>query len=311
MLVNGDRLLNLRDFEENPLSNAQMCLDMAPTHCDECGNFHLSNILRRATISPEKKILDGDEFQTSIVFAIEKIVRENPAPHIIVVGSTDTGLIAHLCFAAFKAGGESLVRKMKISLIDHCQTPLEICRVYAAKHRLNFEAKKSDFLSFTPTLKADLVLMHGVLRFLPLQNRDDYMAKISSWLADDGLLISSTHLGTKFGKNGDQISLEKAQNNLIELTSSGALKTSQDIEVLQNAISEGITLGESMPVTFDNADHAMAYYESVGLPVTSFWLTNTRQNPALGHERHYRLRGIALCKKLRPEVKRDFQKPSL
>jgi len=301
--------LTLDDLLDDPIENARLCAEFAPEHCGACGNWHMGSIMRRAGVDASQRLLDGEEFNATTTLALDKIGgRRGPKRqeiNVILVGATDTGLLASLCSVAFKLGGETLLRALRITLVDLCETPLELCRRYAARHALSLEAVKSDFLIFAPKQKADLVLMHGVVRFFPLDMRDAYMMQIGNWMHRNAILISSTHLGDRTGEARMTAARSKAFANVDELSQQGQLPKGMSVDAIKDAVAEGVATGASMPTTFADPNEAIAYYSSVGLPPISFWITNTAGRSPLSAERQYRFRGIAMCQRAEPQAPTD------
>jgi len=287
--------LNIEDFREDPIENARLCLKMAEEHCKDCGHFHSSSILRRANLVAEDKMLDNDEIESAIALVLRAVWRNQPRPHVIITGSTDTGLLATICRSAFMFGGEDMVRALQITLVDQCDTPLEICRRYADRLGITLNTFRSDFLTFQPQQLADLVFMHGVLRFLPLEKRDDYFKHIATWLHPEGFLISSTHLGDRSSETHLATMQVKVMENLRRLATQGLLPAGRSVETIETEIENGLVANGNLSTTFDDAGAAMAYYQEIGLPPRSFWITSVNRRGALSAERFYKTRGIAIC----------------
>ncbi len=99
-----ERSMGGRAFKDDPAQSARMCLELAPSHCSSCLDFHLSSIMRRSTLPLEKRMADADEFGAAISLALAGILSRHALVRVLIAGSTDTGLYVCLLNAALAAG---------------------------------------------------------------------------------------------------------------------------------------------------------------------------------------------------------------
>jgi hypothetical protein len=107
-------------------------------------------------------------------------------------------MVAH---AASRLG---MISGTRFVVIDRCETPLVLCRDYAARFGLALETVAADVLSLAASYRADLVVAHSLLRFLPDDRREGCLRQWSSWLAPGGrLIVSNTFVTGAPGAESD------------------------------------------------------------------------------------------------------------
>ena len=136
------------------------------------------------------------------------------AIRVLIAGSTDTGLYTSLLNAAAAAGGAAFARSLSVTLVDQCETPLEICRRYARTNGLQLETVRSDLAGHEPETQFDMIVMHGVLTFFPEADRLGYMRRVAAWLAPQGALVSSVQFGERVGADEPSERIAQALDNL-------------------------------------------------------------------------------------------------
>lgn len=278
--------------------NARLCIEKFEESCASCGDFHLRSILRRMSVAPNEKIGDMDEFQAMIKLALSRLKASMPCVRVAIVGSTDTGILAALMTATQELGGEALVSSLNITLMDKCSTPLEICKTYAEKAQFNLDVVQGDFRNFSGSNRFDLVLMHGVLPFFPFERRLAYMSHIATWLSVSGILISSTHLGTKPDQATNEKRTQLAVANLQSLANAEPAVDVAAIATLTKRLHDGLRRRDSEPTVFAGLDEAVNFYQSAGLNLTSSWVVFHQQEGAAKPHRKYRKRCIVMCGKM-------------
>lgn len=86
---------------------------------------------------------------------------------ILVSGSADSGILSYVIEAYARAG-----RRAEITVVDLCQTPLELCRYYAAQRGWAIRTQALDARSNElGTNRFDLVVSHNFLSFFGPEER--------------------------------------------------------------------------------------------------------------------------------------------
>lgn len=282
-------------FPECPMANAEMCLKLAPRHCTACHGFHLSAIMRRATLPIDQRIGDFAEFQAATSQVLAQARSTSNPVRVIIGGTTDTGLYAGLLNAAVTVGGPGFARSLEVTIIDQCQTPLEICKSYARENDLHLTTIRADMAEFQPDAPVGLILMHGVLSFIPLTKRLSFLRHLGTWLTPDGRVISSTQMGHKRGTTEREARIDQALQNLKTVLADSTDMDNIEAEMLERQLREGMLTRSQHADLFNTEEDAIRFYESADLSVESFTCVDTAKRAIHGLERRYSQRGLAVC----------------
>jgi SAM-dependent methyltransferase len=119
-----------------------------------------------------------------IVDAIRSLAAQRPMARVLIAGCADFGLLSVLHEALGAAIGT-----IDVTVRDRCETPLWLCRAYAAQ--MGFEAlcQQQDLLAEAPPGRFDLVLTHSLLSFCPPAERGALMARLAGQLTPGGTLL--------------------------------------------------------------------------------------------------------------------------
>ena len=109
--------------------------------------------------------------------------------HVLIAGSQDTGILALVARAA--AG-----RDTKIAVLDICETPLELCRKFAAQWSLPIETIRQDLCDLEIERRFDVVLVHGTLHFISADRRLDVLKRLQRAIRPGGRLVLLFNTGT-------------------------------------------------------------------------------------------------------------------
>lgn len=102
---------------------------------------------------------------------------------ILIAGAADTGLLA----MAARATSDHAAR---ITVLDRCGTPLELCRRFSRRWSLPIKTLRVDLQEAAPAKAAfDVVFGHLILQFIPIERRPFVMARLRGLLRPDGRLI--------------------------------------------------------------------------------------------------------------------------
>jgi SAM-dependent methyltransferase len=101
---------------------------------------------------------------------------------VLIAGSADTGLLALVARAGADHGAH-------ITVLDICESPLELCRQLASQWSLQIETLRQDLRELHVQQQFDLVLVHGTLHFIAADGRLDALARILRALHPDGRVV--------------------------------------------------------------------------------------------------------------------------
>jgi hypothetical protein len=282
-------------YEEDPLANALICVSECGQGCVDCRDFHLRSVLRRLHVPANKKTGDLAAFNEATRAAVQHLSDTLAILRIAIVGSTDTGILANLLTIAQEIGGDDLEGRMEITLMDQCATPLIICQAYAERCGVPLNTLKSDFLNCRPAGQFDFILMHGVVPFFPAHKRHDYLRHIASWLSAEGMLISSTHLGTKPYQNTDAVRTQMAIGNLKDLARQTSVLDDQMLASLIQRLEASCETHSTETTVFADVESANAAYEAAALNIISHRVVQLDATESTTHFRRYKQRSIVTC----------------
>jgi hypothetical protein len=119
-----------------------------------------------------------------IVEAIRAAAARRPVRTVQIAGCADFGLLSVLHEALGQAVGD-----VSITVRDRCETPLALCRLYAAHGGFDIECEAGDLIAGASDSRFDLVLAHSLLSFCTAQERGRLLARLAAQLMPDGTLL--------------------------------------------------------------------------------------------------------------------------
>jgi SAM-dependent methyltransferase len=111
-----------------------------------------------------------------------RILFDRGLRRLLIAGAQDTGLLALMVRAS--AG-----HNVEITVLDICETPLELCRGLAKQWSLSIATIRQDLFDFRVERHFDIVLMHGTLHFIAADRRLEVLRRIRHALHPTGRLI--------------------------------------------------------------------------------------------------------------------------
>ena len=164
-------------FDEDLPGLAVDAAELAPRLCHSCQNFHLLwPYLRLA------RATEGCSGATLIDGALNRLLAGGHRT-ILIAGAADTGVLAVVA----RAVGTNA----RLTVLDRCETPLELCRRFAERWSLPIETLHVDLMEFSGPPKFDVVLAHSILQFIPAARRLDVLSRLRRALRPDGHLVIS------------------------------------------------------------------------------------------------------------------------
>jgi hypothetical protein len=134
---------------------------------------------------------------------------------ILIAGSADTNLLSICCMAAERIR-PGTARRIDYTVVDKCETPLQLCEFYARRNRLHLETRAMDLSTGNLNIEADIILAHSLLRFMPEERHRQTMESFGRCLSPGGVIVYSQRLfversGRAYNKSeyGDAENLER------------------------------------------------------------------------------------------------------
>jgi SAM-dependent methyltransferase len=202
------------DFREDLAENFELAQKLAPLYCAACDGYHLERT-RRRYLSGGLEPLDQLELIDVLAETLARITdRKGSKIGVLIAGSADTSLVSISCVAAerFLSGTARLI---DFTVIDKCRTPLQLCENFARRNQLQITASAMDLSLDGLDTKADVVIVHSLLRFLPAARHKRVMQSFRTCLNPGGVIIFSHRL---FEQTPEQSHSKSEYANVGELT---------------------------------------------------------------------------------------------
>jgi SAM-dependent methyltransferase len=149
--------------------------------CGACGDLHaLWPYIRLSRAST------GVEGQESRLQAELRGLFARGLHDVLIAGSQDAGLLALVARAKMHAGAEP---PAGITVLDICETPLELCRRIAERWSLPIETIREDLVELNAARRFEVVLVHGTLHFIAADRRLEALRRIARALRPGGRLV--------------------------------------------------------------------------------------------------------------------------
>jgi len=156
------------DIQEPLAESAMLAKQWSETLCSDCASYHGAwQILRLLGVLNSMR--SDDDF---LLAQLDRAIGSG-AGKILVSGAADYAMQARIAAVADKHGA-----KPRITIVDLCQTPLELNRWYAGRTGMNVELFKGDMLEYHNPQHFDLVCTHS---FLPFFSPDQRSKLVSVW----------------------------------------------------------------------------------------------------------------------------------
>jgi SAM-dependent methyltransferase len=169
-------------FKEDLPAMAAQAYALADHLCLDCRNFHALWPYRRLA-----RMCSAAEFGAPI---IERTLRELLSfggRHVLIAGAADSGLLA----AVLRAGADL---EPEITVVDRCETPLELCRQFAARWSFPLHTQRLDLVELG-LRDFDIIYANEVLQHFSKDERVGMLARMRRALRPGGHLVCVFHTG--------------------------------------------------------------------------------------------------------------------
>jgi len=162
-------------FNEDLPQLAAEAFALAEQRCGACKNFHM--------LWPYHRLAEasgGDVAAPLVRSALARLLAHSGTT-ILIAGCADTGLLALV--ARIASSGTY------ITVLDRCDTPLELCRRFAARWSLPIRVLHLDLMDLAEERSFDVVFVHMTLFFIPADRQRDVLSRMRRSLKPDGRLV--------------------------------------------------------------------------------------------------------------------------
>jgi hypothetical protein len=154
-------------------------------HDSACQVYHaVWQYLRMAEVVRSVRV-DGPIYAA----VAQRMARAGRLRRVLVTGTADYSMLAHLAYGARLAGTE-----VEFSILDRCATALHLNEWYADRNGLDVRTIQADVLEYEGCDEYDLICTHSLLTLLPPASRGRLFGRWRTWLAQDGRICFSNRV---------------------------------------------------------------------------------------------------------------------
>jgi len=176
----------LPEVRENVRAAAHRARALAARHCvpdgngGDCGWYHASWPVLRALGVINSPGSDDDFLLRAIGAELAAGARR-----VLVSGAADAGMLARV--TSCLAPG----RSVEVTVLDRCQTPLELNRAHALEVGIEIETIRADILGFESDQRFDLICTHSFMTFFSAADRQRLVACWKALLRPGGCVVTA------------------------------------------------------------------------------------------------------------------------
>lgn len=194
-----NEMVSVVDIGENLAFNCDYGRELVEQHCtDNCQGYHGKWLDRRKSEGAFSTPLITSPFLVSNLVTATLLLKERNIPNIkvLIAGSADTKIPA-LVNAVFEDVGLYKNSDVEMVVIDACRTPLELCRRFSEGKKFRVVTVHGNMPAAIGALRADLVVMSGVLQFMTRDAQRDTLNALRAALGSNGIIAFSHSYGRK------------------------------------------------------------------------------------------------------------------
>lgn len=178
----------MRQPEEALELSAPLARRLAADHCmkdpatgETCAWSHgFWQYLRMMGLAVEPELHAGF-FRASL----EALLEAQPAPRLLISGAVDYALLAQVLAVLGTRG-----RQAEITVVDRCETPLELNRWYARRLGTAIQTRRSDILEFPAQQPYDAICTHAFLGYFDPAQREALFRRWHALLRPGGRIVT-------------------------------------------------------------------------------------------------------------------------
>ena len=123
--------------------------------------------------------------------ALSTLAHTDDYPRVLIAGAADAGMLVHVV-SAYEAVG----RDPEITVVDRCDTPLEVCRWYAGTRGLAITTVRCDITEFDEGRRFDVVCAESLLTLLQPGMRARAVARWRDLLRPGGRVVNVNRIAS-------------------------------------------------------------------------------------------------------------------
>ena len=121
--------------------------------------------------------------------ALESIARDRDSHQVLISGTADYSMLAHVLWAYQKSGIRPFV-----TVLDLCETPLFLCKWYGKSMGVRVKTISVDILTFNPDTPFDIITTDAFLTRFPPDERKQVINKWYELLQSNGHIVTTVRI---------------------------------------------------------------------------------------------------------------------
>jgi len=259
-------------FGEDLAGNFRDIAAIAAEHCGDCADYHIVFSGRRFANPASGIATDRARIVDTVAALLAARAGADDPIDVLIVGSSDTGLLATAAHAAVLAGRDVTAR-IRYTVVDRCGTPLELCARYGRRHRLDVTTHRAAVPDTSLAASGDVILVHSLFRVVPRERHRELVALLARWLKPGGRVVFSQALRPP----GDHLRRPPLIGRLVALMEAGDVAPPEPLETFlarldrhlaaEAAVSGDYATREDLLALFDGSPLAVLEEAEVGRDV--------------------------------------------
>lgn len=203
----------------------------------------------------------------------EALAREGDFHRVLISGTADYSMLAYV-LQAYRNGGATPL----ITIVDHCETPLYLCRWYAERLSQTIATHAGDILAFAPADDElfDAVCCHSFLSKIPPTQRNGLIATWKRALRPGGKIVTNTRLNPSWSEQAAGFTPRQI-TAFRDQVYREAVKQYDTLHIDPEQVAEDARLYAERSKTFSirTQEEVVALFEDGGFTLEHFELTET------------------------------------
>jgi hypothetical protein len=183
-------------LDEDLSGNLARVSEIAERHCQGCADYHVGFVARR--LVRQRTVASSDRHifaQLTAERLAASATAEGPI-EVLIAGSADSGLAAIVAKAAMTVGHDVFAR-VHMTVVDRCNTPLELVRSYALSAGIAATVVQIDLLQSKRRFDSDLICVHSLFRHIERKHHSEILGRMAQWLKPGGAIVFSSRVGVE------------------------------------------------------------------------------------------------------------------
>jgi hypothetical protein len=253
---------------EDLTHNLRRTAELARTHCRDCADYHIWAAASRLTGRIKSTSADRPRLAALIGRQVKEIAMiRTGIIDVVIAGAADTGLLATAAHAACLAGDHILARS-RFHVLDLCPTPGLLCEEFGRRHGLAVTSEAVDITRGDTSTRGDIIIMHGVLRFIERRLHANTLRRLGERLKPDGRIVLSNRLRppsdtTILGSGSGQA--------ILRMIADGSIESPEPLEQFRARIRRHMGNNRIKSENeIESAEAARDVFAEAGLPILLF-----------------------------------------